>query len=62
MWNQLVHPHILGCYGAYRDAKSLFIPFSIVLPWMKQGNIRQYVATLSHDDETSRLLVSWVSA
>ena len=62
IWKQLAHPHILGFYGAFRDENSRFIPFSLVLPWMKWGNIRQYAAALPRNAETSRLLVTWVLA
>ncbi|KAJ3485614.1 hypothetical protein NLI96_g4829 [Meripilus lineatus] len=41
IWHQLDHPHILPLLGIIEDPSGFTI--SMVLPWMENGNVRQYL-------------------
>lgn len=41
IWHQLDHPHILPFPGVIEDESGIIL--SMVLPWMENGNVRQYL-------------------
>ena len=49
IWHQLDHPHILPLLGIIEDPSGFTI--SMVLPWMENGSLRSYVATMREKRE-----------
>lgn len=50
IWSRLSHPNVLQFLGAN---KGLFPSFCLISPWMKNGNLRDYI---KHHPEHDRLI------
>ncbi|KAJ6596166.1 kinase-like domain-containing protein, partial [Mycena vulgaris] len=54
LWRQLTHPNVLPLYGIYQMKDSYNSPVCMVSPWMKYGNVVQFLDVHSSSGIVSR--------